>query len=266
VNMVIISSSPDGKVARRILESAVGHGLQARIVGVDDIGSLFAEDLNGTVILPRISPEKNAATTQLLQIQAAGGRVINSAESWAISRDKWSTYQSLERAHVPTPQTIIAPAGSLFSLAFGLGEQAVFKPRYGTHGEGIVVLQMGDVVPAEAGVLQKYVETGGTDIRLFVVGSRVVAAMHRQAKPGDFRANLHQGATAMAYLPSKEMQQLAVRAAKSMGLDVAGIDILANDTTMLVIEANPSPGFGIEKYTGSDIAGAIIEAILTKQV
>ena len=261
MNLVIVSSSPAGRVARRIQKAATAHAMECRIVGVDDIATLADSILPDTVVLPRISPEQNEMASRLSVLQARGAYVINPADSWVVSRDKWRTYERLKEFAVPTPKTVYALAGTIFSAELGLGEQAIFKPRYGTHGEGIIVVKRGDTIPREEGVLQEYIDTGGADIRLFVVGERVVAAMQRQAKPGDFRANLHQGATARRYVPDDIMQQVAVRAAKSMGLAMAGVDVLGSAGGAVVIEVNPSPGLGIEQYADSDVAGAMIEAI-----
>lgn len=112
-------------------------------------------------------------------------------------------------------------------------------------------------------LVQEYIkESGGADIRCLVVGDKVVAAMKRQAKEGEFRSNLHRGGTATIVKLTPEERSTAVRAANIMGLNVAGVDILRSNHGPTVIEVNSSPGLeGIEKATGKDVAGMIIEFI-----
>ncbi|HEX7446331.1 MAG TPA: RimK family alpha-L-glutamate ligase, partial [Pirellulales bacterium] len=116
----------------------------------------------------------------------------------------------------------------------------------------------------EANILvQEYIkEAGGSDVRCFVVGGKVIAAMQRQARPGEFRSNLHRGGTAVQAKLSPEERSTAVRAAKAMGLNVAGVDILRSNHGPVVMEVNSSPGLeGIERATGVDVAGRIIELL-----
>ncbi len=112
-------------------------------------------------------------------------------------------------------------------------------------------------------MVQEYIkEAQGADIRCFVLGDKVIAAMKRQALPGEFRSNLHRGGTATLVKLSPEERSIAVRAAKTMGLNVAGVDILRSNHGPVVMEVNSSPGLeGIEAATGKDVAGAIIEFI-----
>jgi len=110
-------------------------------------------------------------------------------------------------------------------------------------------------------MVQEYIkEAGGADIRCFVVGDKVIAAMKRQAKPGEFRSNLHRGGSASLIKITPEERMTAIRAAKVMGLNVAGVDILRSNHGPLVMEVNSSPGLaGIEETTGKDVAGLIIQ-------
>ena len=112
-------------------------------------------------------------------------------------------------------------------------------------------------------MVQEYIkEAGGADIRCLVVGDKVIAAMKRQAKPGEFRSNLHRGGSASLIKITPEERMTAVRAAKVMGLNVAGVDILRSNHGPVVMEVNSSPGLeGIESTTGKDVAGLIIQHI-----
>ena len=111
-------------------------------------------------------------------------------------------------------------------------------------------------------LLQEFIkESAGTDIRAFVVGSRVVASMQRQSLDDDFRSNLHKGGQGKAIKLTPEEKRMAVKAAKTMGLSVAGVDLMRSSRGPLVLEVNASPGFGIEKVTGRNVASKIIEYV-----
>jgi ribosomal protein S6--L-glutamate ligase len=145
----------------------------------------------------------------------------------------------------------------------------------GTQGIGVILAETQSAAAAvieafrglDANILvQEYVkEAGGADIRCFVIGERVVAAMLRQAAPGEFRSNLHRGGTATKVKLTPEERSTAVRSAKTMGLNVAGVDLLRSNHGPVVMEVNSSPGLeGIEAATGVDVAGKIIEFLEKK--
>jgi ribosomal protein S6--L-glutamate ligase len=148
----------------------------------------------------------------------------------------------------------------------------VIKLLEGTQGIGVVLAETKkaaeSVIEAFMGLkanilIQEYIkEAGGADIRCFVVGEKVVAAMKRQALPGEFRSNIHRGGSASLIKITPEERATAIKAAKVMGLNVAGVDLLRSERGPLVMEVNSSPGLGgIEGATGKDIAGMIIEFI-----
>jgi ribosomal protein S6--L-glutamate ligase len=150
------------------------------------------------------------------------------------------------------------------------GAPLIVKLMESTHGKGIVLAETDKaaegVINAFRGLnanflVQEYIEESkGSDIRCFVVGDRVVAAMQRTAKEGDFRSNLHRGGTASVIKLKPEERSLALKAAKVMGLDVAGVDLIRSAHGPLVLEVNSSPGLqGIERVTGKDVADMIIE-------
>ena len=152
------------------------------------------------------------------------------------------------------------------------GAPLVIKLLEGTQGIGVVLCETEkaaeSVLEAFMGLkanimVQEYIrEAGGADIRCLVVGDKVIAAMKRQAKPGEFRSNLHRGGTASLIKITPEERMTAVRAAKVMGLSVAGVDILRSNHGPVVMEVNSSPGLeGIETTTGKDVAGLIIDYI-----
>jgi ribosomal protein S6--L-glutamate ligase len=261
MKLILLSSSPSGRVAARFKEAARAQDIAFEIVDSSDAESVLDQDMTDTVVLPRISPERNEQSAVLARFQEAGAHVINEHSSWIESRDKWLCYEKFIDADVPTPRSMLAESRDSDHYV-EVGEKIIFKPRFGTHGEGIIILQKGDTIPDEPGIIQAFIEqSAGVDIRLVVVGDRVVAAMKRVARPGEFRANLHQGASAEQYIPSETMKTIAIRAAQCLGLSVAGVDMLIAGDQPLVIEANPSPGLGIEKYSGVAVADEIVAAI-----
>ena len=150
------------------------------------------------------------------------------------------------------------------------GAPLVIKLLEGTQGIGVVLCETEkaaeSVLEAFMGLkhnimVQEYIkEAGGADIRCFVVGDKVIASMKRQAAPGEFRSNLHRGGSASLIKITPEERMTAIRAARVMGLNVAGVDILRSNHGPLVMEVNSSPGLeGIESTTGKDIAGIIIQ-------
>jgi ribosomal protein S6--L-glutamate ligase len=200
--------------------------------------------------------------------------VLTANESQAISRarDKLRSLQLLSRAGIGLPVTSFAHSIKDIS---GLLE-VVGKPPYviklleGTQGVGVVLaptLKAAESVIAafrqlDANILvQRFVsEAHNTDLRAFVVGGKVVAAMERVAAEGEFRANLHRGGTARHVELSEDETETAITAAATLGLDVSGVDMLRSDEGPLVIEVNASPGLeGIERASGVDVAGAIVD-------
>ena len=150
------------------------------------------------------------------------------------------------------------------------GAPLVAKLLEGTQGIGVVLCETRkaaeSVLEAFMGLnvsilIQEYIkEAGGADIRCFVIGDKVVAAIKRQAKPGEFRSNLHRGGSAELIKITPQERAVAVRAAKIMGLNVSGVDLLRSNHGPLIMEVNSSPGLeGIETATGKDVAGMIIE-------
>ena len=200
--------------------------------------------------------------------------VFSSNESQGISRahDKLRQMQLLARAGIGLPVTGFAHDlsdidGMIESVG---GAPVVVKLLQGTQGKGVVLAEtrkaaesvIGAFRELDANILvQEFIkESKGSDIRAFVVGKRVVAAMERTAAKGEFRSNIHRGGTAERVKLTPEERSTAVRAAKHMGLAVAGVDLMRSNHGPVVLEVNSSPGLeGIEKATGVDVAGKVIE-------
>ena len=197
-------------------------------------------------------------------------------ESVAItrSRDKLRAVQLLSRRGIGLPVTGFAnsPDDTEDLLQFVGGAPVVIKLLEGTQGVGVVLAETKQaaesVIEAFSGLkanfmVQEFIkEAGGADIRCLVVGDKVVASMKRQGKEGEFRSNLHRGGSAQLIKITPEERSTAVRSAKVMGLNVAGVDLLRSNHGPVVMEVNSSPGLeGIEKATDRDVAGMIIEFI-----
>ena len=270
---------------RRLREAALEQGHEVRVVDYlrcyMNITSkrpsvmLAGEELKFDAVIPRIGATYTfygAAVVRQFEMMS----VFTANESQAISRsrDKLRSLQVLARAGVGMPVTAFAHATrdteGLLDIAGG--PPVVVKLLEGTQGVGVVLAEtrkaaesvIGAFRQLDANVLvQEYIkEAKGADIRAFVVGGKVVAAMRRQAAPGEFRSNLHRGGSAEKVKLTSIERMTAVKAAKVVGLDVAGVDLIASNHGPLVIEVNSSPGLeGIEGATGTDVAAAIIRFV-----
>lgn len=226
-------------------------------------------------IIPRIGASRTFYGTAMVRhfevmdtFSVAGNLAI------ARSRDKLRSLQVLSKHDVDMPKTVFASNKSSAKdvIALSGGVPLVLKILEGTQGVGVVLV---DTEKAAKSVLdafygmdvnllvQEFIEeAGGTDIRALVVGGKVVGAMKRQGAEGDFRSNLHQGGSAVAHKLTRKERSTALAAAKAMGLGVCGVDMIPSSRGPLVMEVNSSPGLeGIEKSTGIDIAGKIMDYI-----
>jgi ribosomal protein S6--L-glutamate ligase len=201
-------------------------------------------------------------------------KVFTANESQAIirSRDKLRSLQILSRASIGLPKTVFTNYSTNVEEIFSeIGSfPVIIKLLEGTQGIGVVLAEnrnaASSVIESFHGlkariIVQEFIkEAKGADIRAFVVDGRVVGAMKRQAKDGEFRSNLHRGGKAEIIKLSREEKEIAIASAKALGLGVAGVDMLQSKRGPLVMEVNSSPGLeGIEKATGINIAGKIIE-------
>jgi ribosomal protein S6--L-glutamate ligase len=205
-------------------------------------------------------------------------KIFTAVESQALvrSRDKLRSLQILARAGLGIPKTAFASSPKDKDIdsvieAIG-GAPCVIKLLEGTQGIGVILAEnqkaAKSVIEAflklDASILvQEFIkESRGADIRVFVVDGQIVGAMKRQAKEGEFRSNLHRGGSASVIQLSPEERATAIKAAKKLGLDIAGVDLLQSERGPLVMEVNSSPGLeGIEGATGIDIAGKLIEYV-----
>ena len=226
-------------------------------------------------VIPRIGASVTFYGTAVLrQYEMTGAFPLNESVAISRSRDKLRSLQLLSRRGIGMPNSGFAhsPDDIQDLIKMVGGAPLVIKLLEGTQGIGVVLAETKkaaeSVIEAFMGLkanilVQEYIkEAGGADIRCLVVGSKVVAAMKRQAQPGEFRSNLHRGGSSSLVKITPTERATAVKAARIMGLNVAGVDILRSERGPLVMEVNSSPGLeGIEKSTGKDVAGMIIEYI-----
>ena len=226
-------------------------------------------------VIPRIGASVTFYGTAVLrQFEMMGAFPLNESVAITRSRDKLRSLQLLSRKGVGLPNTGYAnhPDDIKDLIKMVGGAPLVIKLLEGTQGIGVVLAETAkaaeSVIEAFMGLkanimVQEYIkEAGGADIRCLVVGDKVVAAMKRQALPGEFRSNLHRGGSASLVKITPSERATAVQAARIMGLNVAGVDILRSDRGPLVMEVNSSPGLeGIESATGKDVAALIVQFI-----
>jgi len=286
MKIAILSRNPKLYSTRRLVAAARERGHEARVIDVlrcymnitshrpsihykgEDLGDFDA-------VIPRIGASVTFYGTAVLrQFEMIGVYPLNESVAIVRARDKLRSLQLLSRKGIGLPVTGFAHAPDDVQDLIKMvgGAPLVIKLLEGTQGIGVVLAETEQaaesVVEAFMGLranilVQEYIqEAGGSDIRCFVIGDKVVAAMKRQAKPGEFRSNLHRGGTASLVRITPEERSTAVRAAKIIGLNVAGVDILRSKHGPLVMEVNSSPGLeGIETATGKDIAGQMIALI-----
>jgi len=286
MKIAILSRNPKLYSTRRLVEAAQQRGHEVRVLDVlrcyMNITSLRpsihykGEDLTGfEAVIPRIGASVTFYGTAVLrQFEMMGVYPLNESVAITRSRDKLRSLQLLARKGIGLPVTGFAhsPDDVQDMLKMVGGAPAVIKLLEGTQGIGVVLAETEkaaeSVIEAFMGLranilIQEFIqEAGGADIRCLVVGGRVVAAMKRQGKEGEFRSNLHRGGSAVLVKLTPEERSTAVRAAGIMGLNVCGVDILRSNHGPLVMEVNSSPGLeGIEHATQKDIAGMVVQFI-----
>jgi ribosomal protein S6--L-glutamate ligase len=233
------------------------------------------EELIADAVIPRIAAQHTFYGNAVVrQFEMMGVFTLNESVAIARSRDKLRSLQILAKRGIGLPVTGFAhhtdATGELLKMCGG--PPLVIKLLEGTQGVGVVLAETGkaaeSVIDAFKGLnanilVQEFIkEAEGADIRCIVIGGKVIASMKRQAAKGEFRSNLHRGGTAEAVRISPEERAVATGAAKAMGLNVAGVDLLRSNHGPVVMEVNSSPGLeGIETCSKKDVAGKIIEFI-----
>lgn len=233
------------------------------------------DEVRPDAVIPRIGATYTFYGTAVVrQFEMADIFTAVSSQGISRSRDKLRSMQLLSRAGVGLPTTSFAHATQDVQGVLDVvgGAPVVVKLLEGTQGLGVVLAEtkkaaesvIGAFRQLDANILvQQFIkEAGGADLRAFVIDGKVIAAMKRQGSPGEFRSNLHQGGSATVVKLSPKERATAVRAAKTMGLAVAGVDMIQSAEGPMILEVNSSPGLeGIEKASEKDVAGEIIEYI-----
>lgn len=283
MKIAVLSRNRNLYSTRRLVEvaNARGHGVEVvdslrcymNIASHQPLIHYKGEQLvDVDAVIPRIGASVTFYGTAVVrQFEMMGVYSVNESVGIARSRDKLRSLQLLSRKGIGLPVTGFAHSPDDIDdlLKMVGGPPVVIKLLEGTQGIGVVLAETRkaaeSVIEAFMGLkanilVQEYIkEAGGSDIRCFVVGEKVVASMRRQAREGEFRSNIHRGGSASSVRITPEERSTAVRAARIMGLNVAGVDILRSNHGPVVMEVNSSPGLrGIEEATGKDVAGAII--------
>lgn len=286
MNIAILSRGPGLYSTQSLLHTGLRRGHHVRVLDHMRCSLVIEKDMpliyygdevltNVDAIIPRIGASVTFYGTAIIrQFELMNVYTCTSSDALLRSRDKLRCLQLLSTAGLGMPKTVFSDhsgnADDLIKAAGGC--PVIIKLLEGTHGMGVVLSRTRQeavsVIDAfsslkERVIVQEFIkEAKGTDIRAFVVDGKVVAAMKRRALPGEFRSNLHRGATAIAIKLTSEEERTALEAARILGLKVAGVDMLPSERGPLVLEVNPSPGLeGISKTTGVNVAARIIESI-----
>lgn len=287
MRIAILSNGNANYSTQRLVEEAEKKGHEVKVIkykncylSLDEKHPdvyYHGEKLEGfSAIIPRISNNMTRYGCAIVrQFEMQGKWTASSSIAITRARDKLRAAQILTKAGVNTPKTLVSRNSTdIDGLIDQIGLPVIIKLATGTHGNGVVLADSKKAAKSalqafylynEDGtniLLQEYIEeSAGSDIRAFVVGSRVVASMKRQSLDDDFRSNLHKGGEGKTIKLTAEEEKIAIRAAKAMGLHIAGVDLMRSKRGPLVLEVNASPGFGIEKVTGRNVAEKIIEYV-----
>ena len=288
MKIAILSNGNGNYSTKRLKEEAIKRGHEVTIVKYRDCYASIEQN-NPTVsyrgedlakfdaIIPRIASSMTRYGTAIVrQLEMQGVYTVSGSLAINRSRDKLRSMQLIANAGVGIPKTIVSRnSADIDDLLDKLGgTPVIIKLARGTHGNGVVLAETKKAAKSvlqafyltnEDGtniLLQEFVkESAGTDIRVFVVGGRVIASMMRQSLDDDFTSNLHKGGQGTKVKLTEEERKMAIKAARAMSLNVAGVDMMRSERGPLILEVNASPGFGIELVTGRNVAAPIIEYI-----
>ncbi|WP_234572187.1 30S ribosomal protein S6--L-glutamate ligase [Rhodohalobacter sp. 614A] len=286
LTIVILSRNKNLYSSKRLIESIEMRGHKALVLDHLKCDIVIEQDkpaiyYNGekikdvAAVIPRIGASVTFYGASVVR-QFEMMNVPSAVESQALvrSRDKLRSLQILARSNVGMPKTVFTNYSKEVTKIIDSvgGAPLIVKLLEGTQGYGVVLaptkkaaesmIEAFHSMKARVIVQEFISEAKGADIRAFVIGNKVVGAMKRQGKEGEFRSNLHQGGSGTLIKLSKEEKELALTAAKAMNLSIAGVDMLQSDRGPLILEVNSSPGLeGIEKATGKDIAIEVIKYV-----
>ena len=282
---------PEAHEIRRFVEAGAQRGITLDVLRPRDFELVVSTEREWKVehsagklprpdfIIPRTGSETSYFTLAVIrQFERMGVPLINGAEAVEACADKLQTLQVLSASGLPIPKTILAKFPvDVDVIERELGFPVVVKKLRSTRGAGVVLCQnreqfddlamlLGDVGSQTDFIFQQYIATShGRDVRLLVVGDKVTAAMERRSLNGNFKSNISLGGTGECIEAPAEMMQLAIDAAKSLRLDIAGIDILYDEKGYRICEANSSPGFvGLEKACLISVPDRILDFVTTR--
>ncbi len=283
MRIALLARNPRLYSHRRLVEAARARGHEIDIINTLAVSIVIASDrptlhhhgltLEGyDAVIPRIGASVTAYGLAVLrQFEVMGVYPLNESVAIGRSRDKLRCLQLLARKGLGMPVTAFThdPRQARQIIDAVGGAPVVIKLVEGTQGIGVVLGETTSsaksVIEAFRGVnvnilVQEFIaESGGVDIRMLVIGEKVVAAMQRQGAPDDFRSNLHRGGSATSVRITPQERSMAVRAARTLGLNVCGVDMIRSSRGPMIIEVNSSPGIeGLEAATNKDVAGAMI--------
>lgn len=287
MKIAILSNGPANYSTKRLKDVAEERGHEVSVIKYKDC-YLSLDDKHPDVfyqgekiggfdaILPRIANYMTKYGCAVVrQFEMQGIWTASSSIAITRTRDKLRSAQILAQAGVDTPKTYVSRnSADIDDLLDKVGLPVIIKMAMSTHGNGVVLADTRKAAKSTLQafylyntdgtsiILQEYIkESAGTDIRAFVVGSRVVASMQRQSLDDDFRSNLHKGGAGIPIKLTDAEKRMAIRAAKAMGMHICGVDLMRSEKGPLVLEVNASPGFGIEKVTNRDVATPIIKYV-----
>ncbi len=283
MKIAILSRGPQNHSTRRLCEAAENAGHRAEVL--DPFGFYLhiggpgkrmyydgnpAEDFD--VVIPRLSrTTANYGEEVVAHFEWLGIPVVNGADAIGTARHKFRSLRVLAEHNLPVPPSLTVGSANFLEVSVTQlgGYPFILKPFYGTHGRGVMLIDtetsLASTVDALCDLHQDYIiqpfirESDGVDIRILVAGHQAIAAMKRSAPPGEFRANIHRGASGEAFTLTDEYSRIATEAAAALELEIAGVDVLQTAGGPVILEVNPSPGFEeLESVTGIDIAEVII--------
>jgi gamma-F420-2:alpha-L-glutamate ligase len=290
-NTSVSEDVPEGHEILRFLESGRRRGIQLDVLKPRDFELIVsterdwrAEYAGGKLprpdfIIPRTGSETTYFTLAVLrQFERMGVAMINGPDAVEACADKLQTLQLLSASGLPIPRTILAKFPvDVDIIEQELGFPVVVKTLRSTRGAGVVLCQdreqfdnlaslLGDSNPSADFIFQKYVRSShGRDVRLLVIGGKVAAAMERRSRNGGFKSNISLGGVGVPITPPSEMADLALKAAETLRLDIAGIDILYDERGFRICEANSSPGFhGLENVCRISVPDKVFDFVSTR--
>lgn len=292
MSILILSKKDEGEYEnRRLVESLADLGIPATIYHPDKFDVIVGKntgygikyngqefDMPNLVLTRTGSGTTEFITAIVRQFEEENVRCINSSLSVEIAKDKMRSHQLLASHGLPIPNTMLVRFPVEVDIVDNMiGWPCIVKVISGSYGEGIYLCEnktsfkkmmefVGNLDTPKILLVQEYVDAKpGEDLRVFVIGGKVIGAMKRHAPEGDFRANISAGGRGEPFEVNSEIDYLAREAARICGLDIAGIDLLFDKDGYKICEANSAPGFeGFEKYCQVDVAGQIAEYIKYK--